>query len=71
MPLQTAVAGPVIVPGIAGVPYTCIVRAALVPAQLIADTPMVPDVNEELKFTVMDVVPCPLVIVAVAGTVQL
>ena len=65
-----AVVRPVIVPGTAGVPYTCNVRAALVPAQFTDETPIVPEENPALKLTEMLVVPCPLTIVPPAGTVH-
>ena len=71
VPEQTLVDGPVIEDGIAGVPYTWIVLGALVPAQFTEETLILPLLNEELKLTVIALVPCPAVMVAVAGTVHI
>ena len=70
VPEQTPVAAPLMAAGTAGVPYTWSVRCVLAPAQFEADTPTAPDENDELKLTAMAVEPCPLVMVAVAGTVH-
>ena len=59
------------VPGVEGLSRTVMVRLELLPAQFTACTLMLPVVNVELKFTVIEFVPCPEAIVALAGMVQL
>ena len=58
-------------PGIAGTDAIESVRLLLEPHALVAATVSVPEVNAEEKFTTTEFVPCPLVMLAFAGAVQL
>jgi len=70
-PLQRFEVAPVIDPGIAGTEEIERERLLLDPHALVAATVSEPEVNEAEKFTTTEFVPCPLLIVAFAGGVQL
>ena len=70
-PLQRFEVAPDNVPGIAGTDAIESVRLALDPQALVAATVSVPEVNAEVKFTTTEFVPCPLVMLALFGAVQL
>ena len=59
------------VPGLAGLEEIDSVLRALVPQALLPETVNEPDVNKAEKFTVTELVPCPLAMDALAGAVQL
>ena len=61
---------PVIVPGIAGIDFIASDFAELEPQAFFDITLTFPDENEPPKLTFIEVVPCPLVIVAPVGTVH-
>jgi hypothetical protein len=69
--LQLPYAEPVIPPGIPGTDEIAFVRNALDPQLLVAATVSVPEVNTDEKSTVTILVPCPLLMVVLAGGVQL
>ena len=69
-PAQRFVLVPVMVPGCAVVERTVNDLTALFPQVLPAETVMAPLVNGVGNITEMEVDPCPLLIVAPAGTVQ-
>ena len=70
-PLHRLEVAPVIDPGIAGTDAMERVRLVLDPQALVAATVSVPEVNAEVKFTTTEFVPCPLVMLALFGAVQL
>ena len=57
--------------GIDGRPVTAMQEGLLVPQLLLETTQMFPEEKVPPKFTVTEAVPCPVEIVAPAGTVQL
>ena len=67
-----AIVAPVIAPGLAGMDEAVIAlqEALLVPQEFPAVTQIFPDDGVLVKLTEMDVVPCPVAIVALAGTVH-
>jgi hypothetical protein len=69
-PPHTPLVVPVIEDGVPGLLYNANVLAALVPIQLDAVTLTLPDVKAAPKLTVAVVLPCPLMILAFAGAVQ-
>ncbi len=71
MPAHTEFAAPVIEAGVPGFDKMLRVCATLVPQLLLAVTESVPDVNDPEKLTVTVLVPCPVLIDALAGAVQL
>ena len=66
-----ALAGPVIVPGIAGAALTAKLRVAPTPQLFTAATVMLPVVKDPLKSTLILLLFSPLLIEAFVGTVQL
>ena len=61
---------PLIGPGVGGIPATVRQLVLLLPHALAAFTQMLPETYPVANDTVTFVVPCPLVIVAPAGTVH-
>ena len=71
VPLQRLDVVPVIFPGIAGTDKIESVRAELDPQAFVAATLSVPEINAGEKLTTTALVPCPELIVALGGAVQL
>ena len=66
--------GPEILDGVEGLAVTTVSdlqEGALLPQPLLATTQIDPEFCDELKLTVTELLPCPEVIVAPAGAVQL
>jgi hypothetical protein len=61
----------VTVEGVAGFDKMLSVRTPLVPQLLAAVTERLPEIHEAEKLTVTELVPCPLMMDALAGAVQL
>ena len=71
VPAQTPVVGPVGTPGVPGLLYKVNDLDPPLPLQFAAATLIYPEVNVERKLTVIELVPIPLVMLELAGNVQL